>query len=72
MQELQLPVNALPLSVPVLEPSVGLKERILASIQPNNRGALNLYGVWQMKVIPRQSRWQKWSTNYWRSLHLLC
>jgi anti-sigma-K factor RskA len=35
LQDLQLAVDALPLSVPIVEPSPALKDRILASVQVN-------------------------------------
>ena len=64
VQELQLSVNALSLSVPIVEPSSALKERILASIQPEVTAIPQLVQrAGQMKPTPRrQARWQRWST----------
>lgn len=64
VRELQLSVNALSLSVPMVEPSAALKERILASIQPEAVTiAQPVQNVGQKRPIPqRRSRWQRWST----------
>lgn len=64
VRELQLSVNALSLSVPMVEPSAALKERILASIQPEvNSIAQPVQKAGQKRPMPqRRSRWQRWST----------
>lgn len=64
VRELQLSVNALSLSVPMVEPSAALKERILASIQPEvTTIAKPVHNLGQKRSIPqRRSRWQRWST----------
>ena len=64
VRDLQLSVNALSLSVPIVEPSAALKERILASIQPEvTTVAQPVHNIEQKRSIPqRRSRWQRWST----------
>ncbi len=64
VRELQLSVNALSLSVPTVEPSAALKERILASIQPKVTALVQpVQKVSQKSFVPqRRSRWQRWST----------
>ncbi len=63
VQELQLSVNVLSLSVPTIEPSAALKKRILASIQPE--GTVKSQPI--QEVVQRRSisqlrtRWQRWS-----------
>jgi anti-sigma-K factor RskA len=64
VRELQLSVNALPLSVPMIEPSAALKERILASIQPESTAiARPVQSVGRKSPVSRpRSHWQRWST----------
>ena len=63
VQELQLSVNALSLSVPTVEPASALKERSWASIQPEAIVmAQPMQRIRQMKSTPRRRMpWQRWS-----------
>jgi len=67
LQELQLAVDALSLSVPIVEPSASLKERILTSVQsdvvpdPATRLQQPKQSVAAVKAIPQRRR-QGWST----------
>ncbi|GAC1357301.1 MAG: hypothetical protein NVS4B12_10200 [Ktedonobacteraceae bacterium] len=64
VQELQLAVNALPLSVPTVEPSTALKERILNSIQSDSVVAPQpmRQAVQTKAPVRRRNSWQRWST----------